>query len=195
MYNVRNHTPVILHSLICFQCSAEVCEGWVWQGLPDFREVKIWFKWDILCDLCFTQVWLPSLLSHQPGNWHACFCPCRPARVDQGGTSRPQGSILKNTSCRYLVERFFRNCLSCPETLRGAAGAAKGHQGRVRGSDWHHLWHLKQTQARVLRGEKAAVAFFPLATFSFCQVELVQKMIDGVNTLWKEDKELVAKHA
>ena len=28
-----------------------------------------------------------------------------------------------------------------------------------------------------------------------CQVELVQKMIDGVNTLWKEDKELVAKHA
>ena len=27
------------------------------------------------------------------------------------------------------------------------------------------------------------------------QVELVQKMIDGVNTLWKEDKELVAKHA
>ena len=25
------------------------------------------------------------------------------------------------------------------------------------------------------------------------QVELVQKMIDGVNTLWREDKELVAK--
>ena len=30
---------------------------------------------------------------------------------------------------------------------------------------------------------------------SFVQVELVQKMIDGVNTLWKEDKELVAKNA
>ena len=25
------------------------------------------------------------------------------------------------------------------------------------------------------------------------QVELVQKMIDGVNTLWREDKELMAK--
>ena len=31
--------------------------------------------------------------------------------------------------------------------------------------------------------------------FNHNQVELVQKMIDGVNTLWKEDKELVAKHA
>jgi len=29
----------------------------------------------------------------------------------------------------------------------------------------------------------------------YTEVELVQKMIDGVNTLWKEDKELVAKHA
>merc|ERR1712066_738789 len=29
----------------------------------------------------------------------------------------------------------------------------------------------------------------------YSEVELVQKMIDGVNTLWKEDKELVAKHA
>ena len=29
----------------------------------------------------------------------------------------------------------------------------------------------------------------------FLQVELVQKMIDGVNTLWEEDKELVTKHA
>jgi len=28
----------------------------------------------------------------------------------------------------------------------------------------------------------------------YTEVELVQKMIDGVNTLWKEDKELVAKH-
>merc|ERR550539_1601035 len=28
----------------------------------------------------------------------------------------------------------------------------------------------------------------------YSEVELVQKMIDGVNTLWKEDKELVAKH-
>ena len=28
----------------------------------------------------------------------------------------------------------------------------------------------------------------------FCQVELVQKMIDGVNTLWKEDKELMANN-
>ena len=27
----------------------------------------------------------------------------------------------------------------------------------------------------------------------YSEVELVQKMIDGVNTLWKEDKELVAK--
>ena len=31
--------------------------------------------------------------------------------------------------------------------------------------------------------------------FFSVQVELVQKMIDGVNTLWKEDKELVAKSA
>jgi len=29
----------------------------------------------------------------------------------------------------------------------------------------------------------------------YTEVELVQKMIDGVNTLWKEDKELVAKNA
>jgi len=29
----------------------------------------------------------------------------------------------------------------------------------------------------------------------YSEVELVQKMIDGVNTLWKEDKDLVAKHA
>merc|ERR1712113_1366843 len=29
----------------------------------------------------------------------------------------------------------------------------------------------------------------------YSEVELVQKMIDGVNTLWKEDKELVAKNA
>jgi len=29
----------------------------------------------------------------------------------------------------------------------------------------------------------------------YTEVELVQKMIDGVNTLWKEDKELMAKDA
>merc|ERR1711862_745837 len=29
----------------------------------------------------------------------------------------------------------------------------------------------------------------------YSEVELVQKMIDGVNTLWEEDKELVAKNA
>ena len=29
----------------------------------------------------------------------------------------------------------------------------------------------------------------------YSEVELVQKMIDGVNILWREDKELVAKHA
>merc|ERR1711994_513874 len=29
----------------------------------------------------------------------------------------------------------------------------------------------------------------------YSEVELVQKMIDGVNTLWKEDKELMAKHS
>ena len=34
-----------------------------------------------------------------------------------------------------------------------------------------------------------------MPNFIRIQVELVQKMIDGVNTLWKEDKELVAKHA
>jgi len=28
----------------------------------------------------------------------------------------------------------------------------------------------------------------------YSEVELVQKMIDGVNTLWKEDKALQAKH-
>ena len=28
----------------------------------------------------------------------------------------------------------------------------------------------------------------------YSEVELVQKMIDGVNTLWAEDKELAAKH-
>ena len=29
----------------------------------------------------------------------------------------------------------------------------------------------------------------------YSEVELVQKMIDGVNTLWKEDKALVEKQA
>ena len=38
-------------------------------------------------------------------------------------------------------------------------------------------------------------AYHCLLNSTRSQVELVQKMIDGVNTLWKEDKELVAKHA
>merc|ERR1711983_625750 len=29
----------------------------------------------------------------------------------------------------------------------------------------------------------------------YSEVELVQKMIDGVNTLWREDRELMAKHS
>ena len=29
----------------------------------------------------------------------------------------------------------------------------------------------------------------------YSEVELVQKMIDGVNTLWREDKDLLAKHS
>ena len=82
--------------------------------------------------------------------------------------------------------------------MRGARPPAQRHQGRVRRPDWYHLRHLQQAQARLHRGEDIRVLNIFVLYFDgqLCfKVELVQKMIDGVNTLWKEDKELVAKQS
>ena len=71
-----------------------------------------------------------------------------------------------------------------PRGTRGESGGQTGITYDI--SNKHRLGYSEVRQlSRILS----------CATLSFCQVELVQKMIDGVNTLWKEDKELVAKHA
>merc|ERR1712037_732375 len=74
------------------------------------------------------QVRLHPLLPHQPWNWHEGLSPRRPSRLDQGGPEAPGSS------------------------LRGTAPAAQGHQGRVWWPDRHHLRHLQQAQAGILRG-------------------------------------------
>ena len=68
-----------------------------------------------------------------------------------------------------------------PRGTRGESGGQTGITYDI--SNKHRLGY-----SEVGLGIKVRMCYTLLA-----QVELVQKMIDGVNTLWKEDKELVAK--
>ena len=85
--------------------------------------------------LSSTQVWLPPLLPHQPGNRHARICPCRPARLDQGGTSCPQGSILQKVlplSCGapfIIVLPVQARCEELQVQPRGTRGESGGQTG------------------------------------------------------------------
>ena len=79
-----------------------------------------------------------------------------------------------------------RRCEELGLQPRGTRGESGGQTGIT--YDISNKHRLGYTEVRYL--------YMVLLTFIVnVQVELVQKMIDGVNTLWKEDKELVAKSA
>merc|ERR1711887_387533 len=72
------------------------------------------------------------MLDAKYGYIHSCLSPRRPSRLDQGGPE------------------------ALGSSLRGTAPAAQGHQGRVWWPDRHHLRHLQQAQAGLLRGRARA---------------------------------------
>ena len=70
-----------------------------------------------------------------------------------------------------------------PRGTRGESGGQTGITYDI--SNKHRLGYTEVGNVAFISGEQRAACVV--------QVELVQKMIDGVNTLWKEDKELMAK--
>ena len=117
-----------------------------------------------LFDLSSTQVWLPPLLPHQPGNRHARICPCRPARLDQGGTSCPQGSILQKVlplSCGapfIIVLPVQARCEELQVQPRGTRGESGGQTGIT--YDISNKHRLGYSEVRIL-------AFLPSCATSF----------------------------
>ena len=73
-----------------------------------------------------------------------------------------------------------------PRGTRGESGGQTGITYDI--SNKHRLGYSEVRSPLLLYSSFLAI------TSTFCQVELVQKMIDGVNTLHKEDNALKAKH-
>merc|ERR1712126_349855 len=85
------------------------------------------------------------------------------------GIKTVQDSVKGESGKDFMLDPKYGYLHSCP-TNRGTRGESGGQTGITYDiSNKHRL--------------------------GYTEVELVQKMIDGVNTLWKEDKELMAKSA
>ena len=96
---------------------------------------------------------------------------------------------MREYTCTVKKTSFITVLFRCEELglqPRGTRGESGGQTGIT--YDISNKHRLGYTEVRYLN---IALLIFIVDV----QVELVQKMIDGVNTLWKEDKELVAKSA
>jgi len=90
--------------------------------------------------------------------------------MDQGGPSSSQGNSSKSKKLSCILYAYYlqARCEELGLQPRGTRGESGGQTGITYDiSNKHRL--------------------------GYSEVELVQKMIDGVNTLWEEDKALVAK--
>merc|ERR1712080_769460 len=120
------------------------------------------------------------------------------------GISAVQESVKAEGGKDFLMSEKYGYLHSCPTNL-GTGMRASVHVD-LPGWTKEGLPALKarceelQLQPRGTRGESGGQTgcTYDISNkhrLGYSEVELVQKMIDGVNTLWKEDKELVAKHA
>jgi len=120
------------------------------------------------------------------------------------GISAVQDSVKAESGKDFLMSDKYGYLHSCPTNL-GTGMRASVHVD-LPGWTKEGLPALKarceelQLQPRGTRGESGGQTgcTYDISNkhrLGYSEVELVQKMIDGVNTLWKEDKELVAKHA
>jgi len=120
------------------------------------------------------------------------------------GINAVQKSVKDESGKDFQVSEKYGYLHSCPTNL-GTGMRASVHVD-LPGWTKEGLPALKkrceelQLQPRGTRGESGGQTgiTYDISNkhrLGYSEVELVQKMIDGVNTLWKEDKELVAKHA
>jgi len=120
------------------------------------------------------------------------------------GIKAVQDSVKGESGKDFLISEKFGYLHSCPTNL-GTGMRASVHVD-LPGWTKEGLPALKarceelQIQPRGTRGESGGQTgiTYDISNkhrLGYSEVELVQKMIDGVNTLWKEDLELVAKHA
>jgi len=120
------------------------------------------------------------------------------------GISAVQDSVKKESGKDFQISEKYGYLHSCPTNL-GTGMRASVHVD-LPGWTAEGLPYLKarceqlQLQPRGTRGESGGQTgiTYDISNkhrLGYSEVELVQKMIDGVNILWREDKELVAKHA
>jgi len=113
-------------------------------------------------------------------------------------------SVKKESGKDFMLDPKYGYIHSCPTNL-GTGMRASVHVD-LPGWTKEGLPALKarceelQLQPRGTRGESGGQTgiTYDISNkhrLGYTEVELVQKMIDGVNTLWKEDKELVAKQS
>merc|ERR1711887_512345 len=118
------------------------------------------------------------------------------------GIKAVQDSVKGESGKDFMLSEKYGFLHSCPTNL-GTGMRASVHVD-LPGWTKEGLPALKkrceelQVQPRGTRGESGgqtgiAYDISNKHRLGYSEVELVQKMIDGVNTLWKEDKELVAK--
>jgi len=120
------------------------------------------------------------------------------------GISAVQASVKAESGKDFMISEKYGYLHSCPTNL-GTGMRASVHVD-LPGWTAEGLPALKarceelQVQPRGTRGESGGQTgcTYDISNkhrLGYSEVELVQKMIDGVNTLWKEDKALVEKHA
>jgi protein-arginine kinase len=120
------------------------------------------------------------------------------------GINAVQKSVKAESGKDFQISEKYGYLHSCPTNL-GTGMRASVHVD-LPGWTKEGLPALKarceelQVQPRGTRGESGGQTgiTYDISNkhrLGYSEVELVQKMIDGVNTLWKEDKDLVAKHA
>merc|ERR1711945_91698 len=120
------------------------------------------------------------------------------------GIKAVQDSVKAESGKDFMLSEKYGYLHSCPTNL-GTGMRASVHVD-LPGWTKEGLPALKkrceelQLQPRGTRGESGGQTgiTYDISNkhrLGYTEVELVQKMIDGVNTLWKEDKELMAKSA
>merc|ERR1711936_1177159 len=120
------------------------------------------------------------------------------------GINAVQKSVKDESGKDFQISEKYGYLHSCPTNL-GTGMRASVHVD-LPGWTKEGLPALKkrceelQVQPRGTRGESGGQTgiTYDISNkhrLGYSEVELVQRMIDGVNTLWKKDKELVAKHA
>merc|ERR1712227_1143618 len=119
------------------------------------------------------------------------------------GISAVQDSVMKESGKDFCLDPKYGYIHSCPTNL-GTGMRASVHVD-LPGWTAHGVDKLKarceelQLQTRGTRGESGGQTghTYDISNkhrLGYSEVELVQKMIDGVNTLWEEDLEVQKKH-